>query len=447
MTKIIKSISVKNLGKFSEFTINLDRNVTYLIGPNGAGKTTVGVTGIQAALQGIAEKSMNGNVPVIGERFRFIGPAAPTAQVGVTLFDEKAGHEIRINRTITKSGTTLKIEGPEGAELTQEDLNALFNAFMINPQAFTQLSGVEQARALGIDTTDFDVRLKAEKSKFTEINAVIRSMGTLSPVAETVAVDFADLSRQKDDILEFNRQQDERQQKIQQAKQQVQDLAILREEKLNRIAELQAEIATLQGEADTLGERVDKGTAFIKTLPAAEDKKPTEGIDKQIQDANETNRKALAYQQYKEKAAQLEKKQAELSANKQDQEKIEAERIAYIKNFKFPFKNLTVDDGGNLLLDGKLIKEPYFSTGELMKIIPVLISTTKPDLQYVFIKDSNLLDDERLDEVVDFLNKKGMQLLIEVRGKKAIEGKNCILLRDQQVVTTEAGEETAALEI
>lgn len=447
MSKIIKQIIIKNMGKFREFSISLDRNTTYIIGPNGSGKTWTGLHALQIALQGVAEKAMLGKNPLIADRFRVIGPTAPSGQVCVVFYDEKEKHEIRITRHVTKSGTDLKIEAPEGVVLTQDDLNDLFNAFMINPQAFINLSGQNQARALGIDTATYDKRLIAEKAKYTEINAVIRSMGTLIEPEKAEQVDFVELSKQKDEILDFNRQQDERQQKIDQATQQVEELSQAQQEKLDRITELENEIKTLKADASKLAERVKKGNEFIKTLPVAEEKKLTDAVDKEIKEANETNRKATAYQQWKEKDLKLKDTRASLEANKKAQETIEAERLEYIKSFKFPFKNLRVDEEGNLLLDDKLIKDAYFSTGELMKIVPTLIATTKPQLKYVFIKDSNLMDDERLDEVVDYLTAKGFQLLIEVRGKKLIEGKNCILLKDQQVITAGGEDEVDTLEV
>lgn len=447
MATIIKQITAKNLGKFREFSISLDRNSTYLIGPNGAGKTWTGLYALQIALQGVAEKAMSGKNPLIADRFRVIGPAAPTAQVGIVLYDEKAGHEIRIDRKVTKSGSELKITAPEGVELTQEHLNDLFNAFMINPQEFTKLSGQEQARALGIKTDSYDSKLLAKKGEYKEINAVIRAMGTLIEPEKVVSVDFAELSKKKDEILDFNRQQEERKMKIDGAKAGVLSLEAVKQRDQNEIAQLQEKIKALKLKVAETDDRIKKGNEYINSLPQPEELKPVEGIDQQINDANETNKKALAYQQWQEKDQQLTKKREELDANRKEQEQIEADRLAYIRSFKLPFKNLRVDEEGNLLLEDKLIKEPYFSTGELMKIVPILIATTKPELQYVFIKDSNLLDDDILDEVVDYLNGKGLQLLIEVRGKSAISGKNCILLRDQQVVTSGQEDEPEALEI
>ena len=44
----LKSLKLKNFGKFTDFEIEYDDKVTKLIGMNGDGKTTVGLTAIWA---------------------------------------------------------------------------------------------------------------------------------------------------------------------------------------------------------------------------------------------------------------------------------------------------------------------------------------------------------------------------------------------------------------
>jgi hypothetical protein len=85
-------------------------------------------------------------------------------------------------------------------------------------------------------------------------------------------------------------------------------------------------------------------------------------------------------------------------------------------------------------LDSKPIKEPYFSTGEILKIVPTLLSTSNPDLKYVFLQDFNLMDEDKQKEIADYLTNKGFQLVVEMVGKSKVAEKNCILLKDNIVV-------------
>ena len=81
----LKELNLENFGEFSQLSVSFDDNVTYLVGPNGSGKSTAGIIGLQFVMQGIAEKSSGGNIPIIGERFRFIGENGKDAKGSIVL--------------------------------------------------------------------------------------------------------------------------------------------------------------------------------------------------------------------------------------------------------------------------------------------------------------------------------------------------------------------------
>lgn len=462
----IKEICLNNFAEYTNVTASLDPNVNFLVGKNGSGKSTLGLTGVQAIFQGIAEKATNGTTPVSGERFRFIGPAGATSKNYIILVDEQNGNaEIKISRKITKSGSELQIDAPEGyGKLDQDWLNSLFNIFLISPKRFIELSGKEQAKALGIDTKQFDEPIAVKKKQYTEINAVYRSFGELPEVEKVEKVDVTALQAQKKEVA------DKLNAKYLENKK-ANEVIRLAYEKICK--ETENECATFNNKQIALTNTIEQATAlyskleglgyggyevsdWIKSLGKPEEAKVFENyypeqpeyiqelpdraeldaIDAQILAAGETNNKALLYEQYLQKKEQKEAKAAELKANKEQQASTEAERLEYIKSFKFPFSNLTVSDDGELLLNGKPIKAEYWSSGELLKIIPVLIATTQPELKYVYLQDFSLLDEDKAKEIEEFLTGKGFQLVLELVGKTKIEDKNCILLRDNIVVDT-----------
>lgn len=63
----IKNIWALNFEKYMSVSVDLDRNVTYIIGKNGSGKSGVGIDIVWFVLQGIAEKSSNGTIPLVGK--------------------------------------------------------------------------------------------------------------------------------------------------------------------------------------------------------------------------------------------------------------------------------------------------------------------------------------------------------------------------------------------
>lgn len=485
----IKEISLENFAKYDKVTLSLDDNVTYLIGKNGAGKTTAGITGVWFVIQGIAEKATGGSNPLIGERFRFIGPKGPTAKGSILLVDEKKGIQIRVMRKLTKTGTELSFEAPKGMDLNQQWLNDLFNIFLIAPKKFTELSPKEQANALGIDTTPFDTEIANLKRQHTDINREIKAID-VAPVEKVEEVDVKKLVSKKEEIrnklntlyrdnqatnkatreaweeskrtidadvkifndeIELAKSQrndlSDLQSRLDGYRQRIPDFddlvdySTLREyisewdndpiEKPKVASELYPKAPTNLADMPEGYEPAEDELVYIVERP---DDKEMQEIDLAIFKAGETNNKALLYKQYEERVKAKEAKEKLLQENKEAQSKKESERLVYIQKFKFPFSNLTVGEDGELLLQGKPIKEPYFSTGEILKVVPILLSTSNPDLKYVFLQDFNLMDDEKQKDISDYLTSKGFQLVVEMVGKSKIAEKNCILLKDNVVV-------------
>ena len=423
----IKDISLNNISNYTSVSVSLDDNVTYLIGKNGSGKSTLGITGVQFLFEGIAEKAAKGTNPIIGERFRFIGPNGVTGKGEMTLYDEKTGWEVKVIRKLTKTGTELKFQGPDTADLNQQWLTDLFNIFLIAPKRFTELSAKGQALALGADTSVIDKEMLELKTEYTAINRDYRNYGEITPVDYAEKVDFADLSKQKDDIVEFNKLQEDRQLVIDDANSVIETYVAEADDivlEINRLKNKLANTRNLIIESETV----------LNDCVQPEPIKPLDDINLQIKNASDTNDKAVAYEKYIEKRDQKAAAKAKLDINNTKQKTKEHERIDYIKSLKLPFDNLSIDEEGQLLMDGKLIKEPYFSTGELLKTIPILISSQNPTLKYVFIQDANLLDEDKLAEIEQELTGRGYQLVIEMVGKTKVKDKTSILLKDNTVV-------------
>lgn len=456
----IKEITLNNFAKYDAVTVSFDDNVTYLVGKNGSGKSTLGITAIWFMFQGIAEKASGGNNPLIGERFRFIGPKAATAKGEMILHDEKTGLDIKVMRKLTKSGSDLSFEAPEGYELGQSWLTDLFNIFLIAPKKFCELSAKEQAKALGIDTKKFDDEIYNLKKLYTEINAVYRSFGEIPEMDKAEKVDVSALQAQKEAVrVKLNEMYLENKRANQEIKKAWEADCDLIDKECSEFNNKQIalentiEQATkLYSQLEGLGYGGYEVSDWIKSLGKPEESKNAEytcepayipelpddselkAIDQQIIDANKINQDAFLYEQYLLKKEQKAAKEGELKANKDKQATKEAERLDYIKSFKFPFSNLSVGEDGELFLNGKPIKAEYFSTGELLKIIPVLIATTQPELKYVFLQDFNLMDEDKQKEIEEYLTGKGFQLVVEMVGKTKVADKNCILLRDNVVV-------------
>lgn len=451
----IQEVSLKNFAAYDNISASFDPNVTYMCGPNGAGKTTMGLTAIWFIMQGIAEKSSAGLTPLLAERFRFIGPHAKTATGEMVLHDEKTGAHITVTRKLTKTGSELSFEAPAGMQLNQQWLNDLFNVFLIAPKRFCELSGKDQAKALGIDTAEYDGKIAKLKADYTLINRDLKNIGELIVPDKIEKVDLADLQFRKAAIrnklnvqyLE-NKKVNEEARKLWQEQcfdmsmnvekfnatqidkkklysQCVNAMSVLRDAGYTG-GEVGAFVVKLDASIEPLKEYVQPPRPVpITELP---DDSELKAIDEQILRASETNAQAYEYDQYQIKAGVQAEKQKELDENKDQQYAESQRRLTYIQSFVL-VDGLEVNDDGELVLNGKPLKEPYFSTGELLRIIPSLISSQNPELKYVFVQDASLLDEAALAELEADLVGRGFQLVLEIVGREEVVGKNCIMLK------------------
>ncbi|MDD4970738.1 MAG: hypothetical protein PHT07_15030 [Paludibacter sp.] len=479
----VKSISLENYKKYDKISVNFDENINYFIGPNGAGKSSLGLDGLWFVMQGVAEKAAKGTNPIIGERFRFIGERTAFAKGEAVLYDEKTKHEITATRHMTKDTQKLSFNAPPGHILDQQWLNDIFNIFLISPQKFIDMTSKEQARALNIDTSTYDKKIADLKADLTILNRELKAFG--NPIAPEKA--------ERIDVMVLQQNKIAAQAKVRKKQEEI-DNKNLATKEAYYAAKLKVETETdafnaLQDEragfittaGDLLNTLVEMGytgnevNEWIDTLPQPEEKKVDEDgdpiydypiepdylpvaddsevtkIDKQILDASQTNEKALAYRTYLETLAKKIKKEGEIDTNKQAQKNAELERNTYLKSCKLPWDNLTIDEEGQLMLDNRPLKREYWSKGELIKRVPIIIaSTMKRDsedkefeskLKYVYIEDFNSLDKENQADVIDRLTKEGFQLVIEYVGEKEIADKNCIILENLHIVNPKPAEE------
>lgn len=472
----IQELNLFNFGKYKNVSVSFDPNVTYLIGPNGAGKTTAGLNGMWFILQGLASKAQDGKEPLIGERFRFIGPSAKTASGELVLDDN--GAKITVTRKLNKNGTELSFDAPAGYKLSQQWLNELFNLFLIAPKKFIQLTPVEQARALGIDTREHDEKIKVLKADATEIGRDIKAYGELTPVEPADAQDIEGLKARRDDIRRIlnakylsNKARNqflitEREQTINanllawegakdEERRRVHAANLDRDKLYNKYVQASAAAETLTALGFTDKALGDFIFALALTVPAPEvhnfpprpadpepftlinevpDSKELVEAEKFIEEAHLANAAAERYEVYARQLDGLNGLRKDLEQNKNAQYMATTARLAYIKSFELPFEGLEVDEEGQLLIDAKPLKEPYFSTGELLIIIPQIIAAQNPELKYVFIQDASLLDPEGLQKLEEALVPKGFQLVFEYVGAAELPGKNSILMKE--IVTT-----------
>ena len=423
----INKLKLKNFAQFIDFECEFNGNITRLVGLNGSGKTTVGLTAIWAGFKGIAEKSRDGQL--IGERFRFIGKKGRSADIELTLIDETKKGQIVLKRHITKDTNQISFEATDNYKVDENWLTNLLNMSFLSTKHFTSLNGEQQARALGIDVSNFDKDLANNKETAKYLRRDLNTFGELQEVEKTESVNIVDLVKQRDEILKFNNEQQTQKNVLRDAE--------------NKITNLQLQETKIQTELKEVQERIVRGQTYIKALVKPKDFRDSTKLDLEISTSEEVNRKAEAYKVYMHQQKAKDNFQTQLNKSLSTQKEIITQRSDHIQSFNFGFAGLEVNENGQLTLDNKPIREPYFSRSELEIITAKLHASINPELQVRFIDDFECLDLANQEKLVKNLVKQGFQIIVAEVGDEVVKD-NTILLRECKLVkkVTEPKQET-----
>ena len=418
-------------------------------GGNGAGKTAI----LDALFFAICGKKYFAT-----DAWRLISKEKDKAMVLVTLGNKEKTIEIR--RSITKkenaegnieSGGSLSIRDTEGNPLDTDFLSGMLSVFTANPTAFSKMRPKEQVQIVkdlsGIDTAKFE---EARVSLYEERKYVNREVKTIEgyltkagKVEKIDAVDIQKLLVQRREIEAYNREQDEinRSIKSTQAEIRQQEAKITQQE--NTIQDLRKQLeeaeVTLAGQQKKRNETI----AQFDKMPIPKDQKSLDVIDKALDDAGETNRRAEDWKRYQEATKQHEAKKAKADDLDEKIGQIDQEKADAIKNSKLPFKNLVFDETVGLLIDD--IPFSQHSRAEQLRISTRIGMEMSPDLRVLFIEEGSLLDEESYQVIRELAEKHGYQILVERTGER--EGVDCIVMRAGKVISAFEERQTVAEQV
>lgn len=458
----IKQIMLKNFANVNQIEVNLKDDVVYLIGENGSGKTTIGLNGIWFILEGLAKV---GKKVLHGDRFRFIGNHGPTAIGQLLLHDDEENIDITIQRRMTKSKTELKMTASDDRQLPSDFIDSIFNIFSINPIGFARLSPQEQAIALGIDTSENDQLKQKVYNERREIGYDVKrlkgAMEEVGIVEKVEKINIQKLLKRKDqietnntkltekaveqknekiqEIVEFNKQQDKKQVAMTSLTKEIeskeQAIKTLRE----NIERLKTMLDSENSSYETLIEKYNEmpTPAKQKTINIPLDKpdlEDTSALNIQIENAEATNQQAAIYQQSIDAQDKYEIVKENYNNKTNELQKIENNRIEYIKSCNLPFSNITIDDSGGVLISDRPFNETYFSKGEILRMGIKLAAIANPKLKYVFIPDSQSIDKKNREKLFTELVETGFQVVAEYVDIEKQKDYNSILLKESKIV-------------
>ena len=113
---------------------------------------------------------------------------------------------------------------------------------------------------------------------------------------------------------------------------------------------------------------------------------------------------------------------------------IEDNRIEYLKSCNLPFANITIDDVGGMLINNRPFSEIYFSKGEILRMGIKLAAAANPKLKYVFIPDSQSIDEKNREKLFEELTEAGFQIVAEYVDTEKRKDYRSILLKESKIV-------------
>ena len=461
----LSKASIRNIFGFEAIEVPFKDGANYLYGKNGAGKSSLTLSGLWACIKGIAEQGDK----FISSRFRCIGPKKATGDLEYEFSDSESGCRFKISNHVTRASNQITFQALEGSPLADDFLDDFFNVSLLSARNFCRLSGVEQAKALGIDTSTFDANISRYKEERKIENRLIKEGGILEPVEEVKPVNIDALKEKKKQIadklngiyIENCKHNNELRKKY------TADVAAENEAERTFENEQVKNRDNFLSAAESLAKLVSIGYAgqevkqWIDTLPQPKnyvkniipkpeyihempDDAEIKAVDAEIDAAYETNERAKKYGDYLIRSEALKVRQAKVDKINSDIADEDEARTNYITGMKFPFSDLTTDESGCLMFKGRPINESYFSKGELEMIVAKLAASQNPLFKTRFIDEFGILDPDNQKKLVDDLVKAGFQVIVSIPGEK-VEHDNAIVLRDCKLVDTTETDERPTL--
>jgi DNA repair exonuclease SbcCD ATPase subunit len=404
-------------------------NIIKITGGNEEGKSTV-LEAIWAALGG---KKFVPEVPIrTGEK---------KAIVSLELGD------LTVTRKMTANSDSLEVTNKDGAvyKSPQAILDRIINGLSFDPLSFTKMD--KQKR---VETLLSVVDLKVDDEQLKAISTVPRLLETKNPLDKIkAAYDFiykerADVNRdlekakslleslpevEKNDPVSLTElvQEKEQLEAVNRENQKKRD-AVKEQERIVTavevdITEINAEIQRLREQLvaknELLEEECTKYNNLYEATYSLQDNDLTD-INQRIASADETNKKAQAYEKREAVRIGLEQLQADSNSRTAILEQIKAYKQKLLSTANFPVPDLSFGDDG-ITYQGLPFEQA--SSAQKLLVSMSIAAALHPELNVITIDEAEKLDAKHWKIVEDFATEKGLQVwatIVDTSGKIGI---------------------------
>lgn len=436
MSRVITQLQAENVMRLSAVHIDANGNTVVIGGDNAQGKSAV----LNSIMMALCGKSAFPPEP--------IRSGEDQAEIVLHLSGEPP---IKVERIIDRKGTRLKVyqeyeDEWREVKSPQTLLNDMISSLSFDPLEFTRLKPQDQIdllkQVVGLDTSKYD---QDEESAFNERAIVNRRVKDLTAQLKTmprhadVGVEKVSTSAIMDEIDKLNERHSEAAESesvlrdlkrdLEDAEENHQDVEDRIAQHKQQIKELEEKVAGLEATAEGWSEKIGAAKAKVeahKLVPAPSEEERV-ALRKQLNDAEETNRKVTenaAYEEQKARQIAAEKESKELDKKV---EKARKDRVKAMKSAKWPVEGLSFNSSGVTFND---LPFEQCSSAEQLRLSCLIGSAANPELKLMFIRDGSLLDANSLKQVEKIAIDTGTQIWIE----RVSQGSECsIIIEDGHV--------------
>lgn len=408
--KII-SLKAENFKKLSAVEITPEGNVVQITGKNEAGKSSV-LDAIEAALKGRA-----------GHRDT-IKKGAEKGKIVLDLQD------FTITRSFTAENQYLKVETKDGFERKspQKFLDELMGSISFDPLNFINTDAKKQRQILlefsGLDLDSLDKQYSEIYSERTLANRIQKDAEALYndarsfPEIQNARISVSALLSNLNDIKDTQKALEERRAKVATAKAEVATISESIKYREAKIEELKNQINDLVYDIDNFAKRratleiaIEKAENQIRFDAEKEDcETKIEVLTQQIEGAEATNQKVdlnIKKAELKQKLSEANKKVFDLN---QKLTEIETKKKTAIAEAKLPIEGLgfTADA---VTFNGITIAE--LSSAQKIRVGLAISMALNPKLRVLRITDGSLLDSDSMKIISEMTAKNDFQVWIE----------------------------------
>lgn len=406
MSKLVRAI-VKNLKGVDEIDIVFG-DITEIAGEEAAGKSSF-VDGVLWAFQGTR--------PIQDDPIRDGKMGART----ILETDKVIITREYLEDTTKPNGyrTTLKIKGKDGGTYNQSYLNEIFPN-LVDPSRFFDMQPAEIVETLlGFLSEEercqlvvINDGLKRHEEERLTCSRMLKRIGIPEEVEKVEVVSASDLVAKKEEIVAFNKEQDEQREKIEI---QCEDVST----QVDVLNDLARQIEVLQTSLNAAQEELDRMKDVKHEKP--QDNKSTDAIDEQIAQVDETNAKATLYQNYLDCLEQRKDIEKDHEIADEKIKKLRTDKKKIMAEATLPGDNpVEITGVSEVLVSGRPMDQLSTSEKILFSAELAMAHNTSPDdsgrIRTLVIRRGESLGAKTYEKLCDLREKYNYQLLIESVG-------------------------------